>query len=124
LIESWHRVLEKRILSSWEREHVGLGASEAHGLLERGASEMLRIGGSERMRIGASEWVAAGGSETVWLGGSELRGVAASGRMGASEWLGGSAGLGASHFPGSPSTSEATGSPERWGGRLEGSDGR
>jgi hypothetical protein len=111
LIERWHRVLERRVVSSWEREQLGLGGSEAHGLRERGASERLRLGGSERMRVGASEWVAAGGSETAWLGGSERQGVAASWRLGASEWLGGSERSGASTL-------------ERWGGRLEGSDGR
>ena len=139
LIESWTHVVERRVLGKWEREHVMLGASEAHGLLERGASELLRLGGSERMRIGASEWLAAGGSETVWLGGSELRGIAASWRMGASEWLGGSEragasqrggasellggseGVGGSRFSGA---SEVPGSSERWGGRLEGSEPR
>lgn len=134
MIESWHRVLERRTISSWEREQIVLGASEVHGLLERGASELLRLGGSERMRIGASEWVAAGGSETVWLGASELRGVAASWRMGASEWLGGSERAGASQRGGASEmlggsegvggsrfigASEVPGSNERWGGRLQ-----
>jgi hypothetical protein len=132
MIESWQRVMERQVVSSWEREHVSIGGSEARGMRQGGASEILRVGGSERVWIGASEWVAGGGSETWWLGGSEVAGIGASGRMGASEWLGGSEragmlggseqlggseGVGASKFQGA---SEVPGSSERWGGRLEG----
>jgi hypothetical protein len=110
MIERWERVLERRVVSGWQREHVTLGASEAHGLLERGASELLRVGASERMWLGASEWLAAGSSATLGLGGSERLFLAASGRLAASQWPG------ASHFVGA---SEQPASGERWGGRLQ-----
>jgi hypothetical protein len=129
MIETWHRATATRIVSSWEQQHVTVGASEAHALRRGGASEVLHVASSARMWLGASEWVAGGGSETWWLGGSEVAGLGASGRMGASEWLGGSAramasehvgggreAVGGSRFPGS---SEVPGSRERWGGRLE-----
>jgi len=133
MIESWHRVTTTRVVSSWEHEHVAVGASEAQGLRRGGASEIVGIGASERLWLGASEWVAAGASETLWLGGSELRGLGASGRMGASEWLGGSERAGASRAHGAseqlggsealggsrfPGASEVPGGGERWGGRL------
>jgi len=119
MIERWERVLERRVVSGWEREIVTIGASGAHGLLERGASELVRMGASERMWIGASEWVAGGASETLWLGGSERLLLAASGRMGASEWLGASERPGASHFVGA---SEHATAGERWGGRMKGTE--
>ena len=105
MIERWERVLEQRVVSGWQRGHVTIGASEARGLLERGASELVRIGASERMWLGASEWIAGGASETWWLGGSERSFLAAS------EWLG------ASNFVGA---SEHAATGERWGGRLQG----
>ncbi len=116
MIERWERVLGRRVVSAWEREHVVLGGSEAHALLARGASELLALGGSERMWLGASEWVAGGASETLWGGASERLFLAASGRLGASEWLGGSERAQASRFLGA---SEHAPPGERWGGRLE-----
>jgi hypothetical protein len=141
MIETWHRVTGSRVVSSWEHEHVAIGASEATGLRRGGASEVVAVGASGRMWLGASEWMAVGASEMRWGGASELFAVAASGRMGASEWLGGSeragarAGLGGSEvlggseqLGGSEGTSASRfqgasevhgGRSERWGGRLE-----
>jgi hypothetical protein len=117
LIERWERVMERKVISGWERSMVTVGASEGHGLFERGASEMLLVGGSERMWLGASEWVAAGGSEMRWLGSSEQLHLAASGRMGASEWMGASEKSGASRFAGA---SDHFAPGERWAGRIQG----
>jgi hypothetical protein len=110
LVERWEHVLEQEVLESYEREHFTAGASEHHGLLERGASERWRLGGSERMWLGASEWAAAGGSETVWLGASALL------YRGASESLGASERLGASRLGGASDLSPRP-AGEQWGGR-------
>ncbi len=137
MIETWHRVTGSRVVSSWEHEHIAIGGSEAQGLRRGGASEVVHLGASGRMWMGASEWMAAGASEMRWVGASELFAVAASGRMGASEWLGGSERAGASIALGAseaspaiggsealggsrlPGGSEAHGGGERWGGRLD-----
>jgi hypothetical protein len=110
LIERWERVIERRVVSGWEREHVVVGASEQYSLPERGSSEVLMIGGSERLWLGASEWLAAGASETLWLGGSEKALLGGSERLGASERAPGSRFAGASE--------QQLGRAERWGGRL------
>jgi hypothetical protein len=115
LIERWERIIERKVLSGWEREHLIVGASEQHAVTERGASELWRVGGSERIWIGASEWSAGGASETLWLGGSEAVWGGASGRLGASEWLGASERTAGSHVEGA---GETHGFPERWGGRT------
>jgi hypothetical protein len=128
VIERWEGAMEREALWEFEREtHETLGASEQRRLLERGASELWRLGGSERMWMGASEWLAAGGSETVWMGASEMLYLAASGRMGASEWLGASErvgssqGMGGSEQWGAPSSSgEVRGTNERWAERTGG----
>lgn len=126
MIETWHRVAERRVVEGWEREHVVLGASETQGLLQRGASEVGAMGGSVRLWLGASEWAANGASELRWMGASELLGVAASVRLGGSERLGseqtlGGPGGGASevHAPEGGAGGRG-GARERWGGRLEG----
>lgn len=103
LIERWEHVVERQVVSGWEREHFAVGASEAHGLLERGASELLRIGGSERLWIGASEWVAGGASEVLWGGASHLLALGASEKLGASEWLAASEHFAGSRFASDPS---------------------
>ncbi|HEX4445922.1 MAG TPA: DUF4912 domain-containing protein [Polyangiaceae bacterium] len=119
MTERWEHVVERRVAAGWQREHVMIGASEQHGLLEQGASELLRLGGSERLWLGASEWLAAGASETMWIGGSEVHWAGASGRLGASEWLGASERTGASKFAGASELANAgMGFPERWGGRT------
>jgi hypothetical protein len=97
MIERWGFGVERHVESGYEHEHVVIGASEQHGLLERGASERWRIGASERMWLGASEWAARGGSETLHLGASQFgfagasallyRGASEWVRMGASEWM-------------------------------------
>ena len=110
LIERWERLVERQVVSGWEREHLVIGASEQYALQERGASEILYLGGSERVWMGASEWAAAGASETLRQGGSVGAWLGASDRLGASE------GPGASRFPGA---SEQLGQRERWGGRPE-----
>ncbi len=111
LIERWERLIERRVVSGWEREHVVVGASEQYAVTERGASEVLYLGGSERLWMGASEWAAAGASETLRLAGSEW--------LGASERVGASEQLGASRFVGASEASEQRARHERWGGRLE-----
>jgi hypothetical protein len=125
MVERWEHVLERQVLSEYEREHWIVGASEQQRVLERGASELWRLGGSERVWLGASEWFAAGGSETVWMGASELAMAGASAflyrgaseRLGASErWMGASPLGGASEGAGELHVG-VTG--ERWGGRLE-----
>jgi hypothetical protein len=113
LIERWENVIERRVLSGWERETFAPGASEA--LLERGASELLLIGGSERLWIGASEWVAAGASEM--LGASRLLFLGASEKIGASEWLAGSEHFAGSRFASDPNVGTMG---EKWAGRPEG----
>jgi hypothetical protein len=107
LVERWERLVERRVISGWEREHVVVGASEQYARVEGGASELLYLGGSERLWMGASEWAAAGASETL--------------RLGASEWLGGSERLGASERPAASHFAGATEPDrhERWGGRLD-----
>jgi hypothetical protein len=129
MIERWGFGVERTIQSAFERGHFAVGASEAHGLLERGASERWRIGASERMWLGASEWLAAGGSETLFLGGTQwgfagasaFAYLGASERAGASERLGGSemwrAGGAASPIGGASEQRPHGG--ERWAGRLE-----
>lgn len=128
MIERWEGFVERQILSGYEREHTMMGASEQQRLLERGASEVWRLGGSERMWLGASEWQAAGGSEMAWMGrgASETLFLGASGRIGASEWLGasrigGSEWLGASGRPwASEQHAPSVGTMgERWAGRTE-----
>jgi hypothetical protein len=112
LIERWEHVVERQVVSSWERETFPMGASEA-GLLERGASELLLIGGSERLWIGASEWVAGGASEmlgaSLFLGASE--------KIGASEWLSASEHFAGSRFASEPNVGTMG---EKWAGRPEG----
>jgi hypothetical protein len=116
LIERWERVVERRVVSGWEREHVVLGASEQYSLPERGSSEMLLIGGSERLWLGASEWLAAGASETLWLGSSEKAWLGGSERVGASERAP------ASRFAGA--SEHLLGRAERWGGRMDERDAK
>jgi hypothetical protein len=116
LIERWERVVERRVVAGWEREHVVSGASERHALPERGASEVLYLGSSERLWLGASEWMAAGASETLWLGGSETA------WLGASERVGGSERAPVSRFAGA--SEQQLGRAERWGGRLQDRDGK
>jgi hypothetical protein len=116
LIERWERVVERRVVSGWEREHVVLGASEQYSLPERGSSEMLLIGGSERLWLGASEWLAAGASETLWLGSSEKAWLGGSERLGASERAP------ASRFAGA--SEQLLGRAEHWGGRLDETDAK
>jgi hypothetical protein len=80
------------------------------------------------MWLGASEWQAAGGSETAWAarGASETLWLGASGRIGASEWLGASR-IAASQWLGASEQlgggSEQVGPigalGERWAGRTE-----
>jgi hypothetical protein len=124
LIQRWETLIERRVLSGWERQHVVVGASEQHALPESGASEVWRLGGSERLWLGASEWAAGGASEMLWLGASEAGWGGSSGWLGASEWLGGSERVGSSRFAGAtepydPNAPNERG--ERWGGRPEGS---
>jgi hypothetical protein len=121
LIERFAQVVERRIVAGYEREHLVGGASEGRAIAERGASELWRLGASERRWLGASEWALGGASETPWLGASRLAlaGASASLLRGASEWLGASgwASAGASEQrPILPA--------ERWGGRLDGKEGR
>jgi len=115
MIERWEHVVERQVVSGWEREHFAMGASEAYGLLERGASELLRIGGSERLWIGASEWVAGGASEM--LGASRLLFMGASEKVGASEWLAASEHFAGSRFASDPDVGTMG---EKWAGRPEG----
>jgi hypothetical protein len=122
MIERWERVVERRRVASWEREHAFTGASEQQMLVERGASELVRVGGSERMWLGASEWMAGGASETMFLGASQLGFLGASIFRGASEQVGASEAMGASEANRAVGASEqasryATG--ERWAGRPE-----
>jgi len=127
VVERWQHVVEREILSSFEREQVLVGGSEQARLLERGASELWRIGGSERVWLGASEWMAAGGSETLWAGASERLWLGASERLylSASERLGGSEHRqGASPTGGSEqhlrAGEDAGFTGERWATRPEG----
>jgi hypothetical protein len=115
LIERWERVVERRVVDGWEREHVVLGASERSLLLERGSSEVLFLGSSERLWLGASEWRAGGASETLWLGGSEKAWLGGSERPGASERAP------TSQFGGAGAD---LGRAERWGGRLDEKDAK
>jgi hypothetical protein len=123
-VERWWASFEHRRVGAFRREHIVGGASEAHMLVEGGASEMWRMGASERMLLGASEWLAMGGSEVMWLGGSELAfgGASALFYAGASErmLLGGSerAWLGASERM-LGGASEAWGSSAPWLGGSE-----
>jgi hypothetical protein len=122
MVERWEHLIERQVLSGYEREHVIMGASEQQRLLERGASELWRLGGSERVWLGASEWFAAGGSETVWMGASELAlaGGSAFLHRGASERLGASERWpGASPLGGGSEQLHVGVAGERWGGRLE-----
>ncbi len=139
MIERWGFTLERIRVSGFERQHVVLGASEQHGLLERGASEIWRMGASERLWMGASEQGVGGASETLMLGASQFGFAGASAFMylgasewggaserwrasaagsewvGGSEWMGGSALVGASeHAP------RAHGVPEKWAFRPDG----
>jgi hypothetical protein len=134
MIERWGRMLERRLVTGYEREHAMLGASERHSLLERGASEAWRLGGSERMWLGASEWWLGGASETLWVGGSqwlyaganawlaqgasERLGASERWRVlgGASEWMGGSGWIGASVVAAAGS-GQGFVATERWGQR-------
>lgn len=146
MVERWGFGIERRLLSSFEREYSAVGASEQHALLERGASEQLLVGASERLWLGASQWLAAGGSETLFLGGSQWGFVGASAfafvgasarlgasewllageRRGASEWMGGSEWMGASERLGASeralggASERVFATSEKWGGRLEG----
>lgn len=65
LIERWERLFEHRLVSGWEHEHIGFGASEGYARSERGASEAVNLGGSERLWLGATPAVdvAGGASE-------------------------------------------------------------
>jgi hypothetical protein len=135
MIERWGQVLERRLVSAYERSHLVAGASERHALRELGASEQWRLGASERMWLGGSEWMAAGASETLWLGASQFalggasaalyRGASerlgASERtsMGASDWgrAGASGGQGASPPMGAAGESTAGRASERWAER-------
>jgi hypothetical protein len=138
MIERWGHVIERELVSGYDREHVILGASERQLLLERGASERWRLGGSERIWAGASEWVAWGASETLFLGASQFGWAGASAllyrgaserigasewvRLGASEWMGASESVGGSERAGASPLGGASERPlgegERWGGRL------
>jgi hypothetical protein len=119
MIERWGHLLERRIESAYGRTLAFEGASESHVLAEGGASERWRIGASERVWMGASEWALGGASESGWGGASRfaLAGASAAFMEGASERMGASEGSGASDWserqPG-----------ERWGGRLDGKEGR
>lgn len=126
LVERWERVFGHRVVSGWEREHAFFGASEQHGLTERGASELLLLGASERMWLGASEWWAGGASETAYIGASELLYMGASGRLGASVTSSWAGGIGASEHSSSgagwsprPGGDAGPLSGEVWGGRLD-----
>ncbi len=121
MIERWEHVVERRVLSGWEREHVFGGASERGRVVEGGASELWRLGGSERVWLGASEWLAAGASETLWTGASQLAMAGASALLyrGASERLGGSEPwMGGASPLGGASELHLGAAGERWGGRL------
>jgi hypothetical protein len=136
MIERWGFTLERIRLAGFEREHVVLGASEQHALLERGASEIWRLGASERLWMGASEQGVGGASETLMLGASQFGFAGASAlvyagasermgaserwraSMGASEWVGGSAWAGASEHPGA--SEQVARPPEKWAFRPEG----
>jgi hypothetical protein len=119
VIERWGSGLERRRLAAFEREHVALGASERHALLERGASELWRAGGSERVWLGASEWAMRGASETLFVAASQFAGASALFFYGASERMGASERIGASQYaPALP------GAAERWASRPESSGGR
>jgi hypothetical protein len=119
MIERWGQLLERRIESAYGRTLVFEGASESHVVTEGGASERWRIGASERMWIGASEWALGGASESGRAGASRfaLAGASAEFMQGASERMGASERAGVSDWserqPG-----------ERWGGRLDGKEGR
>jgi len=115
-IERWERLFERRLFSSFQREEVVAGASERHGLLARGASELWRLGGSERLWLGASEWVASGASEVLMLGASQHA------FLGASASLGGSERMGASERLGGSEGHMATPRGERWAGRPAGGE--
>ncbi len=129
MIERFARVLEGRLISSYEREQVVAGASDQLVLRERGASEQWRLGASERMWIGASEWMAAGASETLWTGASQLgwagasalsaRGASERMAMGSSERLAGGAsgGFGASDRAGDADKAARDRAHERWARR-------
>jgi hypothetical protein len=134
VIERWGRVLERRAIAAYEREHVVLGASERHRLLERGASEVWRLGASERMWLGGSEWWIGGASETLaiagslwaYAGASALLQWGSSERFGSSERMGASQRWrelgGASEWIGASVMGTGSGQGfaenERWGGRL------
>jgi hypothetical protein len=127
VIERWGRMLERRAIAAYEREHVVLGASERHRLLERGASEVWRLGASERMWLGGSEWWIGGASETLSIAGSLWAYAGASARLqwGASERMGASERWrelgGASEWIGASVRAAGSGqgfaANERWGGR-------
>jgi hypothetical protein len=70
-VERWWSEIQRVRVHAWERTKVVAGASEAHLVVEGGASEAWRIGASERRAGGASEWLALGASEVAWLGASE-----------------------------------------------------
>ncbi len=128
MIERWAHVVERRIVSGFEREHAAGGASESHVLSERGASEVWRLGASERKWMGASEWVAGGASETLWVGASRFAFAGASALLyaGASERLGASERAGASEWTAAGASEKRPGGAfhERWGGRLDEKEGR
>jgi hypothetical protein len=131
MIERWGFTLERIRIAGFEREHVVLGASERHGLLERGASEMWRLGASERLWMGASEQALGGASETLMIGASQfafagasaLLYAGASETMGASErWrasVGGSEWVGGSAWPGASEQAPPP-LPEKWAFRPGG----
>jgi hypothetical protein len=121
VIERWEHVVEREVVSEYERVHLAVGASEQARLLERGASEVWRLGGSERVWLGASEWVAAGASETAWMGASEMLGASALLYAGASERLGASPTGGASERHATPDTGIGL-SGERWASRPPGAE--
>jgi hypothetical protein len=119
MVERWGLGFERRPLAAFEREHVVLGASERHALLERGASELWRMGGSERVWLGASEWAMRGGSETLFLAASQLAAASALWVYGASERMGASERIDATErTPARPGAAERWASrPDSWGGR-------
>jgi hypothetical protein len=121
MIERWGFTLERIRVSGFERQHVVLGASEQHGLLERGASEIWRMGASERLWMGASEQGMGGASETLMVGASQLGFAGASAFMylGASEYLGASMYLGASEWGGASERWRASAAGSEWVGGSE-----
>jgi hypothetical protein len=121
-VERWWGEIQRVRIHAWERTRVVAGASEAHAIVEGGASEAWRIGASEKWARGASEWLALGASEVGWMGASEraLGGASALLFGGASGFMfGGASGFmfgGSEGFPGSSSAlfSHAPYTPEGW----------